>query len=61
MQLSFSQCILRQDNKIGLKKKYECTESFRNWVRKLMALSFVPIEEVQDGLIVLIENQSEVV
>ena len=57
----FSQCIFRQVITIRLKKKYKSTESFRNWVRKLIALSFVPIEEVQDGLNELIKNQPEIV
>ena len=42
-------------------KKYEITESFRSWIRKLIALLFVPIEEVQDGLNLLIENKPELI
>jgi hypothetical protein len=42
----FGQCIWRQVQSLGLKKKYQEDKPFNCKVRKLLALAFVPILDV---------------
>ena len=52
----FGQCIWRQIQSLGLRKKYLEDKSFHFNVKKLIALAFVPVADVIKGFAVVTDE-----
>ena len=46
----FKQCFQRRVDRAGFKTAYEVDEYFRKFINECSALSFLPIEDIEDGL-----------
>ena len=53
----FGQNIFKKIVSVGLKEQYKKDINMKNWVRKIIAPALVPIDDVEDVFVLLLENK----
>ena len=52
----FNQALYRKCCELGLKTKYHNNEEFRTWVKMMMALPLVPMDQIEEAYIHLVDK-----
>ncbi len=55
----FSQCIWRRVQEFGLSVSYKKHKHIRDWIRRLTAIPFLPLTDIDDGFIEIVENSPD--
>ena len=55
----FGNCLYKQICDVGLRQEYIDNEELRNWFKRMMALALVPVDEIENVYIHLIDEASE--
>ena len=52
----FNQALYRKCCELGLKRKYHKDEEFRTWVKMMMALPLVPMDQIEAAYIHIVDK-----